>query len=71
MTLQTGEMQFGAIPMGIYLTHEDVRRYYDALHSILAGRKDPISTYTVEELIEVLREAEVDEVVEIQKMKPY
>ncbi len=69
--LQTGEMQFGDLPMGIYLEHEDVLRYFDALHTVLAGRKDAISLDTVEELIEVLREAEADEVVEIQKMKPY
>jgi hypothetical protein len=69
--LQTGEMQFGDMPMGIYLTHQDVLRYFDALHTVLAGRKDPISVDTVEELIEVLREAEDDEIVEIQKMKPY
>jgi hypothetical protein len=64
-------MQFGDAPMGIYLTHQDVVRYFDALHTVLSGRKEAISVDTVEELIEVLREAEVDELVEIQKMKPY
>lgn len=69
--MQTGEMQFGNLPLGIYLTHADVLRYFDALHSVLAGRTDVISTATIEELVEVLREAEDDEIVEVQKMKPY
>jgi hypothetical protein len=69
--METGEMQFGQLPMGIYVTHEDVQRYFGALHMMLHGRSDTISTDTVLELLEVLREAEDNEVVEVQKMKPY
>jgi len=57
---QTSEMRFGTEASGLFLAREDCQRYMGALHAVLAGRNDPISMATAEELLELLKESNDD-----------
>lgn len=67
----TGEMKFAGEQTGLFISHEDALTYFAALHTVLNGRHDTISDAQVQELMELLREANDDTIGVVQVMQPF
>lgn len=58
----TGEIKFGSEPTGLFISHSDAKIYMNALHSMMAGRKDPIVVATFYQFMQLLSEASDDDI---------
>jgi hypothetical protein len=70
-TAATGEMKFAGEKTGLFINHDDALQYYGALHTVLKGRHDPISHAMVEQLMQLMLEADDDTIGAVQVMKPF